>query len=40
MGTPKDKEIWKNFKDPEKSLQASQNWIKGAVRSRVLDEDF
>jgi len=40
MGTPGDKEIWKNLKDPEKSLHASQNWIKGAVRSRVLDEDF
>ena len=40
MGTPKDKEIWKNFKDPERSLKASQNWIKGAVRSRVLDENF
>ncbi|RJP58927.1 MAG: hypothetical protein C4549_03010 [Deltaproteobacteria bacterium] len=40
MGTPKDKEIWKNLKDPERSLKASQNWIKGAVRSKVLDEDF
>ena len=40
LGTPKDKEIWGNLTDPEKSLQATQNWIKGAVRSRVLDEDF
>jgi len=40
MGTPGDKEIWKNLKDPERSLQASKNWIKGAVRSKVLDEDF
>ncbi|MFH1623909.1 MAG: hypothetical protein ABID54_01985 [Pseudomonadota bacterium] len=40
LGRPGDDEIWENFTDPEKSLQASQNWIKGAVRSRVLDEDF
>jgi len=40
MGTPKDKEIWKHLKDPEKSLLATQNWMRGAVRSRVLDEDF
>jgi len=40
LGTPGDKEIWKNFKDPERSLQATQNWIRGATRSRVLDEDF
>lgn len=40
LGTPKDHEIWDNLTDPEKSLQATQNWMKGAVRSRVLDEDF
>ena len=40
MGTPKDKAIWNNFTDPEKTLQATQNWMKGAMRSRVLDEDF
>ena len=40
MGNPKDNEIWKHLKDPEKTLQATENWIKGAVRSRVLDEDF
>ena len=40
MGTPKDKEIWNHFTDPDKSLKATTNWIKGAMRSRVLDEDF
>lgn len=40
LGTPADKEIWNHFTDSEKTLQATQNWIRGAVRSRVLDEDF
>lgn len=40
MSTPRDKAIWNNFSDPEKTLQATKNWMKGAVRSRVLDEDF
>ncbi|MFH2012736.1 MAG: hypothetical protein ABIJ37_08575 [Pseudomonadota bacterium] len=40
LGVPKDKEIWESLKDPARCLQATQNWMKGAVRSRVLDEDF
>jgi hypothetical protein len=40
LGKPADKDIWNKFKDPEKSLMASQNWMKGMMRSRVLDEDF
>ena len=40
VGKPSDKEIWKNFTEPEKSLQATQNWIQGAIRSWRLDEDF
>lgn len=40
LGKPTDEDIWNRLKDPEKSLMASQNWMKGMVRSRVLDEDF
>ena len=40
LGTPQDDEIWNNLTDPEKSLQAAEIWSKGAVRSRVLDENF
>ena len=40
LGKPRDTKIWGNFKDPEKSLLATELWVKGTMRSRVLDEDF
>jgi len=40
MNMTEDLEIWNNFTNPERSLQATQNLITGAMRSTPLDEDF
>ena len=36
----RDKDMWSNYTLPEVSIQATQNWIHGAMKTQVLDEDF